>query len=735
MDADLQACVAFHLTGRRPDAQLDAISGLQLQPAVFSGYRDLTRLRYDFPLVLVGDRGDGAFVETLSGLIDGILDRIARGGDSERLRKHVLRLEQEIRSRVAGGSRGLLSEIWDQAARTLIQSDKTIGESLSYARANLKTDGELADCDAALPYHLLGHAWGLTQRQRARDFNTLTNRLILKLSDILNADFANSGASKTPDKLKASFGSGPLDRFDFDSMSRILSRATPPKKLSEGRRKRVEDLLSTLRKQRFFPADPSSAGAAQTPYPFAFDSCSEALEAYRTRQPEAVALSRAIAIAEMEIRGDYNESKHDALFEAFGENGLDARDSALFPDYLVRIPAARLKGSEQATLDEILSAELPIRILVQTDDVIEPSPVRSGHLAFALRSRQLAGMAMGMGGVFVLQAPGPSLYTLRDSLRKGLNHAGPALFSIYSGAGGTAPGITPYLLGAAALESRVFPAFTFDPSAGPDWASRFSLAANPQRTLDWPLRELAYEDEARQTLREHLPFTLLDFVACDARYSRHFARVPKSKWNDGLIPAGERIAREDRTPVEQVPYLLMIDPENRLQRVVVDEKMLREARRCRTQWNSLQELGGIHNSHALRLLEKERGAWEADAAASHTVDAVATQGSAPAAAALPAGAMDVSAASTETEPEPSPDEAYIETARCSTCNECVTLNPKMFAYDGNRQAYIADVSAGTYAQLVEAAENCQVSIIHPGKPRNPAEPGLEELIKRAEAFL
>jgi hypothetical protein len=58
----------------------------------------------------------------------------------------------------------------------------------------------------------------------------------------------------------------------------------------------------------------------------------------------------------------------------------------------------------------------------------------------------------------------------------------------------------------------------------------------------------------------------------------------------------------------------------------------------------------------------------------------------------------------------------------------------MFGYDGNKQAFIKDVTAGTYKQLVEAAENCQVSIIHPGKPKNPGEPGLDDLIKRAEAF-
>ncbi len=64
----------------------------------------------------------------------------------------------------------------------------------------------------------------------------------------------------------------------------------------------------------------------------------------------------------------------------------------------------------------------------------------------------------------------------------------------------------------------------------------------------------------------------------------------------------------------------------------------------------------------------------------------------------------------------------------------MNLNPKMFAYDENKQAYIADVNAGTYAQLVEAAENCQVAVIHPGQPHSADEPGLAELIKRAEAF-
>jgi hypothetical protein len=58
----------------------------------------------------------------------------------------------------------------------------------------------------------------------------------------------------------------------------------------------------------------------------------------------------------------------------------------------------------------------------------------------------------------------------------------------------------------------------------------------------------------------------------------------------------------------------------------------------------------------------------------------------------------------------------------------------MFGYDERKQAFIKDLAAGTYRQLVEAAESCQVAIIHPGKPRDPKEAGLEELLARAEPF-
>lgn len=730
MEAEHQAHLAFFIAGRQPGEYLDAVDGLGLRPALFAGYQELNMLRYDFPLVLLGNRSDQPFAQPLSGLIDLALGEAAQGGESERIRKHVLRLEQEIRTLVSGGAGGMLSALWDQAAARLAPgAEPSFGDSLRRARAAIKTDGEVADCDAALPARLLRHAWNSAQQRKATAFRKNLDRLILKLSEILKSDFERSEAGRSAKHLKESFGAAHGNVFDFDAMSRMLAKALPKEAFPESRRRRIRELLAVLDSQQFFPspaADAKKSGAAQ-PYSFLFESCAGALEAFRGRMPKLIELAQAVAIAELEIEGLYNASRHDALFGEFGANGLDPQDLAAFPDYLVCVNAGNLSALDLARLFEVVSSGLPIKVLLQTDDILEESPI--GESLSGLRGRQLATMAIGLNEVYVLQSSGSNLFQLHDRILKGLTYRGPALFSVFSGASGKT-GLPPYLTAAAAMESRAFPAFSYDPSAGPDWASRFSLDTNSQVERDWPTQGFSYEDEEHQRISEDLAFTFADFAAGDHRYAKYFARVPRAQWSGNLIPVAESLTREKSELPDKVPSLLMVDGDNLLQKVIVDQRLMREVRRCREAWRSLQELGGVHNSHAEKLLARERKAWEErlrQEAEARTPAATAAAPAAPVASAP--------AAAPPAEPQRSPDEAYIETARCSTCNECTQINGKMFAYDANQQAYIADINAGTYAQLVQAAESCQVSVIHPGKPRNPQEPGLEELLKRAEPFL
>jgi len=732
----------FFSTGRRQGEGVDAIDGLSLRPVLFAPYRELSHLRYDFPLVLV-DRGQGAgMIRSLSSIIDEVVTEIVpRGIDGERLRKQVLRLEREVRAAVAGGASGPLSELWATAApRLAAPGDPSAEAVLTHLVDKLQLDGEVVDCDRAMPARVLTHAWQAAQQKKGKAFRTRLERLIVKLSDILRAAYIHSEAGQGPDALRASLGGTHRDAFDFGVMSKLVARNVTKDELPPARRQRIEGALVALKSQPFYP-DPKLADRPDAPvtFEFRFDSCAAAAAAYRERLPKLAEVVKAVSIAELETAGAYDEAAHDPFFAHFNEGSLAADEIALFPDYLVCIPADRADAPENAGLMDLLSAGLPVKILTEATDLLEEAAVGTGHFAFGVRSVRLANTATGLGGVFVVQTTSSNLYALRDRLAKAFEHRGAGLISVYAGAGAVGE-LPAYLTAAAAMEARAFPAFTYDPYAGDNQAARFSLEDNPQPEADWPVAPFEYADENLQRVTEETPFTVADFVLCDTRYAAHFARVPRERWNAAMIPADEWLARDPKELDDAIPYVLAVDPDDVLQRVIVDSRLMQVVARTRTFWHRLQEQGGVHNSHADILLAREQVKWE-QAKAKELEELKATAAvSAPAAGGAVAATAPATAASTPAaaaapaEPERNPDEAWIETARCPSCNECQNINDKVFKYNDNKQAYITDVKLGTYRQLVEAAEACQVSIIHPGKPWNPNEPGLEELVARAESF-
>lgn len=721
----------FHLTGRCHGDGPAPIDGLGLRPALLAPYRDLAALRHDFPLVLTAGAGDGDVVRSLSSLVDAVLRDIApRGVEGERLRRHALQLEQEIRRAVDAGATGTLAEAWQQAAATLGgREGDTLEQVLRQAGAALPLDGELLGCSADTAACLLTHAWRAAQRTKARRFHAELGGLALKVSDILRAAFNHSRAGRRPQSLRESIGGPHQDAFDFDALSRIVGKGVPRDELPAPRRERLVRTLAVLESQRFFPAAELAAADGEEWFGFAFDNCAAASMAFRERMPQLAALVKAISVAELEVEGRYVDAEHDGVFEAFDESSLTSDDLARFPDYLVSIPADRNDAPENAGLLEMLSSGLPAKVLVQTSDLFQETSIGTGHFAFGVRSARLATAAMALGGMFVLQSPTANLYALRAQIARGLACRGPALFSVFAGSQQPADRLPPYLSAAAALQARAFPAFSYDAAAGLNWAARFSLENNPQPGDNWPVQCLDYADSALQRVSEPWAFTFADFALCDTRQRRHFASVPRERWNDAMLPAADWLALDESEAARRVPYVLAVDGDDALHRLVVDVRLMQAARRCLLLWRRLQEHGGVHDSHAERLLATEKATWTAAQASSAPVSAagaLATQAPAGEAAAIEAGDAAPAAHS--------PDEAWIETSRCPSCNECQLINDRMFAYDERQQAYLKDAAAGTYRQLVEAAESCQVAIIHPGKPGDPNEPGLAELLERAAAF-
>jgi hypothetical protein len=707
----------------------------RLRPALLAPYRDLTTLRYDYPLILLEDGGDGEFLRSLSAVIDGVLQETApRGAGGERLRQHVLRLEARIRALASGGARGSLTELWDLAARELLSAgDATAGDpledSLRQARGALRVDGQVVDCVDEVPAEVLKHAWTAVHARHTRSRRGEIEALIARLSDILTVDFLKSEEGRSPERLEQSVGTLYRDAFDFEVWSRHLSTSSGGSALPAGRRLRIREVLSVLQSQRFF-APPEEAATHHAPsWSFAFESGEAAITAFRERLPELVQLVKAMAIAELEIENRYRESEHDAFFARFDERSLAPEDLARFPSYLICICAKDCTAQEKVSMLELLSSGLPMKILVQTDEVVSGWMRSEGPGAVGAGTGNLAGMAVASGDAYVLQAASSSLYAVRDRLRDGLTHPGPALFSVFSGSKETVPQLTAYLRAAAATQARAFPTFSYDPAAGDSWASRFRLEDNPAPLADWPVDHFEYQDEDLQRVSEELAFTFIDFAAADRQSAGHVARVPRTDWNADMVPAAEYLGLDEEESRGRLPYVLAVDDDDVLHRLVVDSVLIRAARRCLDRWRSLQELSRIRDARREPLPDGESPAAErAPDAGPEAPDPQGGESEAAAAVAVPEEPR------AEGEAARDVDTAYIETPRCTTCDECTQINPRMFAYDENRQATIADLEAGTYRDLVEAAEACQVSIIHPGKPRNPGEPGLPELLERAAPF-
>jgi hypothetical protein len=710
-------------------------------PAALVGHCDLNKLRYDYPLILSSDSKNQKFIFTLSGVIDQILLEIAPpGGSGEQLRSHILHLEQEIRTLAQLGTSGSLIELWDLAAAKLMGEADDSGPletSIDTARNALTVDGEVVDCDGDMPSRVMRLACSTVRESRAGEFRLRVNRLIVRLTDILHADYHKSAKARTSESLKQSVGTGYEQVFDFDEMSRILSFGAARDLLSKSRRQRIEKTLKALESQKFVALTPTADSGI---YEYEFDTCAAAITAFQQRLPEVVALIKAVNIADLEITNIYREVKHDSYFDHFDEASISTRDLAVFPPYLVCLSGDHRSDTGISEILAILSSSVPIKILFQSDSILQSPDDPDGPFSTGFQDAGLASMAIGINSAYVLQSGSAGLYQLRDQVIGGLNFDGPALFSVFSGSSAMA-NVPPYLMSAAAAESRAFPTFIFDPAAGPDWAARFNIDNNPQADQPWPIHHQEYQDQDLQRKSEDAAFTMADFAACDEQYASFFDNLPENKDHDDLISLADFLDTENIESTSSIPYVSIVDEHNVLHRMLVTDRLVQASRRCAGAWRSLQELGGIGNSHAENLVRREREIWQQESHRAPEAKPSAPEKSeisveepSVSTAEPPVAAAEPEPAEPEIADEQSSDDPYIETPRCTTCNECTQINNRMFAYNDNMQAYIADPDAGTFKEIVEAAENCQVCIIHPGIPRNQNEADLPDLLARAEAF-
>jgi pyruvate-ferredoxin/flavodoxin oxidoreductase len=387
--------------------------------------------------------------------------------------------------------------------------------------------------------------------------------------------------------------------------------------------------------------------------------------------------------------------------------------------------------------------------------------------------KELALIAIAHRGAFVLQSSQALPSHLISGVIEGLHSKRPAVFILHC----PCPpehGIADQSAARAAklaLESRAFPLLRYDPDAGRGWADNLSLEGNPAPDEIWPSYDLAYLDENGDEQRMTLPFTLADWCATEGRFKKHFRKAPPDLDEEELVPLHEFLLMAPGERADRTPFLWTYEADRRLGHLLVDPEMVRLAESRVHVWGQLKQLAGLDVPEDVRerireTFEEEfearveglRTEYEAKLAdlrtayrqsAAEFVARVETLAGGAPAPVTPAAPIEPAPAPVEAPASPvvaevpaapaGGDEAlamgpYIDAAECTSCDECINLNRKLFAYDAQKKAYIVDPKAGTFRELVLAAERCPAAVIHPGTPQNLKEKNLDEWIARAERF-
>jgi ferredoxin len=778
----LRQLIRFQTYGQRP-AEPESDTAEQW-PALLFSYRELSRIRHDFPLLQLHGETD-EIARPLSEHIDELFTRLGTDGDEgERLKRHLYRLESAIRSLAEARTGGELTELWDQAAATLLSAGDLRAEqkqrlqtNLMVARQALQQDGTVLSCGADVPGRLLESSMALHWRRRSEGWREALAALIAGLKSILRADFDRSPAAKTAEHLRESAGTE--DDMDFQAMSDILSAVPLGERLPHARRQRITSALSVM-----LEVEAVFGASLNNTQPFCIapirDDVAAGVQGYRDRMQIMTAFFKSVQIARLEVENRYREEIHDDYFAQFDESFLSDEERALCPPVLVHLRPEYVTESGAGAVLQAMASGLPLKLLIEIDDLCPDGLNKS--TASAGWTARLATMAMALHDVYVLQGLVSRPLRLQSAFLDGLDYPGPALFTVYTG--GRHSRLPAYLDAEAAAESRAFPTFQFDPGQGDTQAERIDVLENSQPERDWPREAFRYRTPADDEETLELAFTLADFLFCDTHLTEHFWCLRPAMWHADMLPLQEYLHLDPASAAARIPYLTTVDGTGQTGRVVMTHWLVSSVMQTARRWRGLQESGGVNNSFALNLLAEEKqrledekarevaaveaqyaGKLEQDIAAltREIVDRIAAQLISGAATDVPlAPAIAAAARTTSAEPAPvvdrepatdqpaasepaetdeveddeplSFDEPYIDTPLCTSCNDCTDLYPNLFAYDENKQAYIKDPKGGTYRELVLGAELCPVCIIHPGKPSNPDEPDLEDWVKRAVPF-
>ncbi len=499
------------------------------------------------------------------------------------------------------------------------------------------------------------------------------------LLDLLALDSQGS----TPE----SFGQEASVFFNAGALSAALGSQNGRASMEPARRDRIEatiavldNALSDARHQppfRFF----EGSGSFQA----ALEDCDKELDRFTT-------VLRALRIARLEVESAYQPVVHDEALARFDWQSADGNELLALPPVVVLETAQRLAQVSLTSFGRVLRSGRPIQVLITSaglyaEDLSGLIP-DFGYLGIAHRE------------AFVLQSSLSRPEHLASGLASMAATLRPAVAIVSVP---TAPGHDAHLAASLLYLSRTFPLFRYDPDQGTNWPEHFELL-----------------------MEEELPVTAADFAAVSEDFLDHFRVLPAAAWDDEQMELSEYLRRYSQQPPLAIPFLWVNDESGNPQRAVLTRDLVNLCRDRVRAWNIFEDLAGVRNTKI-----KEEARREGVSEAIQRVVAMLTQSEQ--VVAKPAVVLQAAAAAVEeaTVIAATTEDPYIDSFLCTSCNDCFKINSRVFQYDGNKQAYIADASAGTFAELVKAAEGCPARCIHPGTPRPGDSTATPQLLAKA----
>lgn len=751
-------------------------------PAALAPFRDQPFQEGLYPC-WVGE-GLEANLMPVGELIRQSLLQFAPGAEQARiLRDNLPRLEQIIREICRKEGAAIpAGRVWEERiSRLNEQLDIQGGEGQTFRAdlANLQNllpkSGWVMPFSSQTPLFLFSAlVHDHTARYRRR-IAGVTAQLIAQLEALLAVEREKSPGAHTAEHLHDAMDfAGSF--LNFEEMSHLLPQSGSVNMPAE-RLKRLEGALATLRRADDLLFAHSSVfiveKGLETAERFAWSdylplasvtttsggqAVRTAIELFDRHAGNAAAFFSAQRLAQLEIADQYKPELHDDFFAHFNWRQFsDAEMEACMP-VVVCTRSASLLDSEWKAFAEALTTGRPIKTMAFRMSGEEEYRQEPGALAIAHRD------------AYVMQSAAIQPDALYKGFREGLSGNFPALFHLLvPDAGFLMPGAS------AAVEGREFPGFTFDCRKGPRWGSRFDIHDNPEPEADWPMVSLDYQAAGGGEEKMEMPFTFADYAALHTGFSQYFHLVPAAQWTNDLVPVAAYLDLPESDRYAKVPFIWVINGANELVRAAVAWPLVQLCRERLDFWHFLQENAGVHSYHVeqaterlrAEMLSEQEKAIEAlkaehesqiaaarETAAREAMERLAAVlldmdfselAPAPKKAAAPTVAPPTEPAPVAEPAAPSPPEkkaeeilplgeVWVESALCTACNECININKQIFQYNANKQAFVANPAGGPFSDIVKAAEGCPVSIIHPGAPQNPNEPGLEVWVKRAEKF-